>query len=149
MTIRKTPSRREREILDVLYRLGEANVEEVRREIVGNPHYSTVRAILRVLEEKGHIWHKEDNLRYVYMPSIPKHEAADRALSDVLKTFFDDSPEQLLQYLLSQMSSDELIFSRCAVETARPRLRAGRKGANDSPSRPEFPNQSVTDVPGP
>jgi len=118
-TILKTLSRREREILDVLYRLGEASVEDVRREIAGNPHYSTARAMLRVLEEKGHIWHKEEHLRYVYMPLIPKHKAAHAALSDVLRTFFEGSPEQLLLYLLDQMSSDELVFARRAVESTR------------------------------
>lgn len=64
MTILQTLSRRERKILDLLYRLGEASVEDVRRAIAGNPHYSTARAMLRVLEEKGYIWHKDEHLRY-------------------------------------------------------------------------------------
>ncbi len=101
-------SRREREILDILYRLGKANVGEVRREITGQPHYSTVRAILRVLEAKGHVYHKEADLKYVYMPAVSKKEAARAALVHLLRTFFDNSPAELLRYLQSAFSPCDL-----------------------------------------
>lgn len=100
-------SRREREILDILYRLGRASAEQVRAELTEAPHYSTVRALLRVLEEKGHILHVEQNLRYVYRPVVPKGKAAQLAIDQVLTTYFDGSIESLLKAIASKMSSGQ------------------------------------------
>lgn len=105
-------SRREREILNIIYRLGEGTVEQIRTELRDQPHYSTVRALLRVLEEKGHLTHGERNLRYVYKPVIPKAEAAQSAVDRVLTTFFDGSVESLLHVLLSRMSTEEIERAR-------------------------------------
>ena len=114
-------SRREREILDILYRLQEAAVEQVRIELTGNPQYSTVRALLRVLEEKGHVVHQEQRLRYVYRPVVPKHEAAQSALRQLRETFFASSTEEMLKMLLQQISSEELDRVGCALEKIRKR----------------------------
>jgi predicted transcriptional regulator len=105
-------SRREREILDIVYRLGEGTVEQIRTELPDAPHYSTVRALLRVLEEKHHLTHCERNLRYVYRAVVPKPEAAQSALHRVLTTFFDGSVENLLRALLSRMSPEQLDRAR-------------------------------------
>ena len=112
-------SRREREILDIVYRLGEGTVEQIRTELPDAPHYSTVRALLRVLEEKGHLTHGERNLRYVYSAVMPKPEAAQSALHRVLTTFFDGSVENLLQALLSRMSPDQVDRARYLLDRAR------------------------------
>jgi predicted transcriptional regulator len=101
-------SRREREIVDIVYRLGEGTVEQIRTELPDGPHYSTVRALLRVLEKKGHLTHGERNLRYVYRAVMPKPEAAQLALDRVLTTFFDGSVENLLRALLSRMSPEQV-----------------------------------------
>lgn len=101
-------SRREREIVDILYRLREASVEQVRIELTGNPHYSTVRALLRVLEKKGYVTHREQQLRYVYRPVIPQREAAQSALQWIVRVFFANSKEQTLKMFLRQMSWEEL-----------------------------------------
>ncbi len=112
-------SRREREILDILYRLGEASVEQVRIELAETPHYSTVRALLRVLEEKGHVIHGEQNLRYVYSPVVPKQKAAQVALDQLLATFFDSSIEKLLRVVVSRMSSEQIDKARQIVNADR------------------------------
>ncbi len=105
-------SRREREILDVLYRLREATVEQVRAELANAPHYSTVRALLRVLEEKGYILHVEQNLRYVYRPVVPKQRAAQLAVDHLVTTFFDSSIENLFRAVVSRMSSEQIHNAR-------------------------------------
>jgi BlaI family penicillinase repressor len=101
-------SRRERQVMNILYRLKTATVAEVQAEIEDRPHYSTVRALLRVLERKGHIRHYERHLRYVYAPVVPIRRAAESALAQVLNTFFDSSPEQLLAVLLRNVPAREL-----------------------------------------
>lgn len=101
-------TRREREILDVVYRLGEANVGQIRAKVPNAPHYSTVRSLLRVLEEKGHVSHSERNLRYLYKPVVPKAEAAQFAIDRLLTTFFDGSAENLLVALLPNMSPEQV-----------------------------------------
>ncbi len=116
-------SRREREILDVLYRLCEATVEQVRAELAAAPHYSTVRALLRVLEEKGHIIHGEQNLRYVYRPVVPKQKAAQVALDQLVATFFDSSIEKLLRVVVSRMSSEQIDKARQILNASRNRDR--------------------------
>ena len=95
-------SRRERQIMDILYRLGRATANEVMAELNGEPAYSTVRTQLRVLEEKGHVRHEEQGLRYVYVPTAPRHEVRRSALQHVVETFFDGSAAQLVAALLGK-----------------------------------------------
>jgi len=105
-------SRRERQIMDILYRRGRASVAEVLNELGGNQHYSTVRAQLRVLEEKGHARHEEDGSRYVYVPMVPRDVARRSALRHLVETFFDGSTEKVVTALLggeaAQISPEEL-----------------------------------------
>ena len=107
-----TLSRRERLIMDVLYRLGRATANEVQAELSGNPHYSTVRTQLRVLEAKGHVRHEEQGLRYVYMPTVPRHAVRQTAVRHLIETFFGGSTEKMLSTLLgseaSKLSDEEL-----------------------------------------
>jgi len=105
-------SRRERQIMDVLYRLGRASVSDVLAALGGKPHYSTVRAQLRVLEEKGHVRHEEHGLRYVYFPVVPREVARRSALRHLVETFFDGSAERVVAALLggdvARVSPEEL-----------------------------------------
>jgi predicted transcriptional regulator len=105
-------SRRERQIMDILYRRGRATAADVMQELSGDPHYSTVRTQLRVLERKGHVRHEEEGLRYVYLPAVPRHMARRSALRHLVDTFFDGSTEKAVTALLgrdsSRLSDDEL-----------------------------------------
>jgi BlaI family transcriptional regulator, penicillinase repressor len=107
-----TFSRRERQIMDVLYKLERATVADVLSKLTGKPSYSTVRAQLRVLEEKGHVRHEEHGLRYVYVPTVPLEIARRSALRHLVETFFDGSAEKLVAALLggeiSRISAQEL-----------------------------------------
>ncbi|HEY6387984.1 MAG TPA: BlaI/MecI/CopY family transcriptional regulator [Candidatus Acidoferrum sp.] len=107
-----TLSRRERQIMDVLYKLESASVGQVLAEIAGKPSYSTVRAQLRVLEEKGHVRHEEHGLRYVYAPAVPRDVARRSALRHLVETFFDGSTEKVVAALLggevARISPEEL-----------------------------------------
>lgn len=104
--------RRERQIMDVLYKLERATVAEVLRELPDNRSYSTVRAQLRVLEEKGHVRHEEHGLRYVYLPAIPREIARRSALRHLVDTFFEGSTEKVVAALLggefARISPEEL-----------------------------------------
>ena len=93
-------SRREREIMDVLYQRGKATATEVREAMPDAPGYSAVRAMLRILEEKGHVTHSADGLKYVYAPTVPRDKAKRSAVKHLLSTFFNDSPEQIVAALL-------------------------------------------------
>jgi predicted transcriptional regulator len=93
-------SRRERQIMDILYQRGRATGAEVRHDLPNRPSYSAVRAMLRVLEEKGHVRHEEEALRYVYLPTVPREKAKRSALKHMLNTFFDGSAEQAVAALL-------------------------------------------------
>src|SRR4028118_1557072 len=86
-------SRRERQIMDVVYSLGRATASEVLGRLPEPPGYSAVRTHLRILEEKGHLRHEQDGPRYVYVPLVPRDTAQDSALRHLLRTFFDDSTE--------------------------------------------------------
>src|SRR5258706_12925018 len=112
MPAHSTLSRRERQIMDVLYRRGRATAAEVMQDLTGDPHSSTVRTQLRVLEDKGHVRHEEEGLRYVYMPAVPRHAARKSALRHLVETFFDGSTEKAVAALLgregSRLSGDEL-----------------------------------------
>ena len=105
-------TRRERQIMDILYRLGRATAGEVMRQLPGDPSYSTVRTQLRVLEEKGHVHHEEQGLRYIYAPALARHAARKSALRHLVETFFDGSAEKTVAALLggdaSKLSEDEL-----------------------------------------
>jgi len=98
-------------------------VEQVRAELTEAPHYSTVRALLRVLEEKGHILHGEQNLRYVYRPVVPKQKAAQVALDQLVTTFFDSSIEKLLRAVVLRMSSEQIDKARQIVNASGKRDR--------------------------
>ena len=105
-------SRRERQIMDVIYRLGEASVADVRSEMRDAPSYSTVRALLSVLTKKGELTYTMVGPRYVYKPTTSKSEARTSALKRVLSTFFDGSPTKAMTALLdisaADMSDEEL-----------------------------------------
>jgi BlaI family transcriptional regulator, penicillinase repressor len=115
MTRKPTPnalSRRERQIMDILYKLERATVGEVLAKLVDKPNYSTVRAQLGVLEEKGHARHEEQGLRYVYVPCVSREVARRSALRHLVETFFEGSTEKAVAALLggevSRISSEEL-----------------------------------------
>ena len=93
-------ARRERQIMDILYRRGRATANEVMAELPGEPHYSTVRTQLRVLEEKGHVQHEDDGMRYVYLPAVPRATARKSALRHLTDTFFDGSAAQVIAAVL-------------------------------------------------
>ena len=116
-------SRRERQILDVLYRLGRATAAEVHHSLPDPPGYSAVRAMLRVLEEKKHIRHEEKDLRYVFMPVVPREKARRSAVRHVLDTFFDGSPEQAVATLLDvsgrDLTTEELDRLAALIEKAK------------------------------
>ena len=105
-------TRRERQIMDILYRRGRATAGDVMDDLPGNLHYSTVRTQLRVLEEKGHVTHEEQGLRYVYVPAVPRRAARKSALRHLVNTFFDGSAEQVVAAVLggegSKLSDAEL-----------------------------------------
>ena len=105
-------SRRERQIMDVIYRLGRATAAEVHEALPDRPSYSTVRALLRVLEAKGHLRHTEDGPRYVFSPTVPRERARESALRQLVTTFFDGSTEAAVAALLdissARLSDSEL-----------------------------------------
>lgn len=105
-------SRRERLIMDIVFRLQAVTVSEVLGGLPDSPNYSTVRAQLRVLEEKGYVRHLKQGLRYVYIPVIPLDVARRSALQNLVETFFDGSAEKVVAALLggqvSRISSEEL-----------------------------------------
>jgi predicted transcriptional regulator len=121
-------TRRERQIMDVLYRRGRATAGDVLAELPGDPSYSTVRTQLRVLEEKGHVRHEEHGLRYVYEPAVPRYTARRSALRHVVETFFDGSAEKVVQALLggeaARLSDEQL--ARIADLVARARKEGPR-----------------------
>jgi predicted transcriptional regulator len=116
-------SRREREIMDVLYRLGRATANEVMEQLTGDPNYSTVRTQLRVLETKGHVRHEEHGLRYIYVPTVPRHSVRQGALKHLIETFFEGSAEKMLSTLLgsegSRLSDEDLDRLAQLIKKAR------------------------------
>jgi len=96
----KTLSRRERQIMDILYELQEATVQQVLERLPSPPGYSAVRALLRVLELKGHVGHRQDGPRYVFAPLVARDKARRSALRHLVKTFFNDSTEDVVATLL-------------------------------------------------
>jgi predicted transcriptional regulator len=123
-----TLSRRERQIMDILYRRGRATAAEVLEDLPGEPTSSTVRTQLRVLEGKGHVRHAEQGLRFVYEPAVPRHAARKSALRHLMDTFFDGSAEKTVAALLggeaARLSEDELdrlteLIAKARKERAR------------------------------
>ena len=116
-------SRRERQIMDILYRRGRATAGEVMDELPGDPSSSTVRTQLRVLETKGHVRHEEEGLRYIYVPAVPRHAARKSAVRHLIETFFDGSAEKAVAALLggeaARLSEQELERIASLIEKAR------------------------------
>ena len=116
-------SRRERQIMDFLFRVGRATAAEVMEGLPDAPSYSAVRALLRILEQKGHIHHEEEGRAYVYMPLQRRDSARQSALSHLLKTFFDNSAEQAVAALLAikgeKMSESELDRMSKLIDAAK------------------------------
>jgi predicted transcriptional regulator len=111
-------SRRERQVMDILYRRGEATVAEVMADLPDPPTYSAVRSILRILMEKGMISHREDGPRYVYLPAVNTDRAADDAMKHVIRTFFDGSAQQAVAAVL-RMSDAKLTDEEIAALSER------------------------------
>ncbi len=105
-------TRREREIMDILYRLGRATAHEVLEKMADAPSYSAVRALLRLLEERGHVKHTQDGQRYVYAPAVARSDARRSALAHVVRTFFDgsafDAVATLVETSRGKLGEDEL-----------------------------------------
>jgi BlaI family transcriptional regulator, penicillinase repressor len=116
-------SRRERQIMDILYQRGKASASEVREAMEDAPGYSAVRAMLRVLEEKGHVRHQAEGLKYVYVPTVARDKAKRSAVKHVLDTFFAGSPEQIVAALLdvsaTRLTREELDRMSDLIEKAR------------------------------
>jgi predicted transcriptional regulator len=116
-------SRRERQIMDFLYRHGRATAAEVQANLPDPPSYSAVRAMLRVLEDKGHAQHEQDGPRYVYRPRVARDRAKRSALRHLVRTFFDGSREQVVAALLDdgtlRLSDDELDRLSRLIDRAR------------------------------
>ena len=115
-------SRRERQIMAVIYRLGRATAAEVLDQLEDPPSYSAVRAHLRILEEKGHLKHEPDGPRYVFLPTLPRELARDSALKHLVQTFFEGSTSQAMAALLDanpRISKAELEGLSRLIEKAR------------------------------
>ena len=121
-TLHAVLSRRERQIIDILYRRGRATAAEVMQDLPADTTYSTVRTQLRVLEEKGHVRHEQDGQRYVYTPAVPRGTVRRSALKHLVETFFEGSVEQTVAALLggdSRLSESELERMAELIEKAR------------------------------
>ncbi len=116
-------TRREREIMDILHRRGRATAQEVLAELAEPPSYSAVRALLRLLEERGHARHTKDGLRYVYQPAVSAGAARRRALAHLVSTFFGGSVEETMLTLVessrTKLDADELGRIAAIVERAK------------------------------
>ena len=116
-------SRRERQIMEVLYRFGQATVGTVMSNLPDPPSYSAVRALLRILEEKGHIRHVQDGPRYMFLPTVPREKARQSAMQQLVRTFFGGSTEQAVAALLdasaSKLSDNELERLSRLIDQAR------------------------------
>jgi BlaI family penicillinase repressor len=116
-------SRRERQIMDILYQRGKSSASEVREAMPNAPSYSAVRAMLRILEEKGHVKHRSEGLRYVYVPTVAHDKAKRSAVKHLLDTFFTDSPQDVVAALLdvssSKVTKEELDRMAEMIEKAR------------------------------
>jgi predicted transcriptional regulator len=109
--------------MDILYRHGKASASDVREAMEDAPSYSAVRAMLRVLEDKGHVRHQAEGLRYVYVPAVAREQAKRSAVKHLMNTFFNDSPEQIVAALLDvsskRLTREELDRMAAMIEKAR------------------------------
>src|SRR5580704_10909889 len=116
-------SRRERQIMDVLFARGRATGPEIQEGLPDQPNYSSVRTILRVLERKGYVRHVEEGLRYVYEPTVPREAASRSALQRIIRTFFDGSAKEAVAALLDpaafHLSDEELKELARIIEQAK------------------------------
>src|SRR3954471_7185615 len=115
-------SRRERQIMDVIYRRGRATAAEVLEDMPDPPSYSAVRAMLRLLEEKGHVRHEQDGPRYVFLPTVHRDRASRSALTHVVRTFFDGSASDAVAALLNEsgkLTNEELDRLAAMIDRAR------------------------------
>ena len=116
-------SRRERQILEILYQKGKASAAEVRESMADAPSYSAVRAMLRILEEKGHAKHQAEGLKYVYVPCVARDKAKRTAVKHLMETFFNGSPERVVAALLdvssTRLSGEELDRMAEMIDRAR------------------------------
>ena len=114
-------SRRERQIMDIIHRLGKATATEVMEALPNPPSYSTARALLRLMEEKGYLRHETDGTKYVFLPTMAREKALQSALKQMVQTFFDGSTEQAVAALLSKskLKQDELDRLSVLIEQAR------------------------------
>jgi BlaI family penicillinase repressor len=116
-------SRRERQIMEILYQHGKASAAEVREAMSDAPGYSAVRAMLRILEEKGHVKHQAEGLKYVYVPTVARDKAKRTAVKHLMETFFNGSPEHVVAALLdvssTKLSSEELDRMARLIDNAR------------------------------
>jgi len=123
MKVQKNLSRRERQIMDIIYEMKEATVQQVLERLPSPPSYSAVRALLRVLENKGHVAHRKEGPRYIYAPLISKDTARRSALQHLMKTFFDNSTEDVVAALLDiaedNLSEKDLRRLVAMIEEAR------------------------------
>jgi predicted transcriptional regulator len=119
----RTLSRRERQIMDVIYRRGRATAAEVLDDLPDPPSYSSVRSALRLLEEKGALRHEMDGPRYIYLPTVSQDRARRTALGHVVRTFFNDSAEQVVNSLVEdeRLSAEELDRLARLIAQARKR----------------------------
>jgi predicted transcriptional regulator len=129
-------TKRERQIMDALYRLGRATASDLIESLPGRPNSSTLRTQLRVLEGKGHVRHEEEGLRYVYLPTVPRHTASRSALRHLVDTFFEGSSARVVAALLggegAEVNDVELDRIEALVRDARKpatRRPASRKAA--------------------
>lgn len=116
-------SRRERQIMEIIYRKGSATGAQIQAGLDGNVNYSTVRALLRILEEKGHLDHETSGNKYVYHPTVPRQNAIKSAVNNLLDTFFNNSVEQavatLLEMKTAKLNKEELDRLAKMIEAAR------------------------------
>jgi predicted transcriptional regulator len=116
-------SRRERQIMDIIFARGEATAATVHEALPNAPSYSAVRALLRILEEKGHLTHREDGPRYVFMPTVPRSQASKSALKRVVQTFFDGSLSSAVAALVDaeggKLSTEELKRIEAIIKAAK------------------------------
>ena len=120
-------SRRERQIMDIVYKRGSVSVADVHKDLPDPPSYSAVRALLRILEEKGYLVHEKDGRRYIYRPTQPRHLAGRSALKQIFQTFFDKSIEKTVMTLISDadLSDEEL-------DRLSQRIKRAKKGDTSS-----------------
>ncbi len=116
-------SRRERQIMDIVYELGQASVKEVEAKLPNAPSYSAIRAMIAKLEKKGFLEHKEKDLKYIYYPTVDHQAARTNAINRLLKTFFDGSASQamtaMLDISMQDVSSDDLEKLQSMIEVAK------------------------------